>query len=146
MPLVGLKEASRLTGKNQSTIHRAMKAGRISFTVGEAGERMIDPAELDRVFPIREPDEDASKDAPELASNLTQLAELRVQLEAERAKQSLLQDRLADKDGVIDDLRTRLDAEAEERRRTQAQLTALLTDQREQPEPQRRRWFSFGKR
>ena len=146
MALVGLKEASRLTGKNQSTIHRAMKAGRISFTVSEAGERMIDPSELDRVFPIREPGEDASKDAPELASNLTQLAELRVQLEAERAKQGMLQERLADKDEVITDLRTRLDAEGEERRRTQAQLTALLTDQREKPEPPRRRWFNFGKR
>ena len=152
MPLVGLKEASRLTGKNQSTIHRAMKAGRISFTVSEAGERMIDPAELDRVFPIGQPDEDARKDAPELESNLTQLAQLRAQLEAERGKMALLQDRLADKDGVIDDLRTRLDAEAEERRRTQAQLTALLTDQRPKaeppvqvPEPKRRSWWRIGK-
>ena len=54
----------------------------------------------------------------------------------------LLRERLADKDGVIDDLRQRLDTEAEERRRTQAQLTALLTDQRPKPEetPKRRSW------
>ncbi len=56
--------------------------------------------------------------------------------------------RVADKDGVIDDLRTRLDAEGEERRRTQAQLTALLTDQsvKPEPDPQRRSWWRFGKR
>jgi len=145
MPLIGLKEASKLTGKNPSTIHRAMKDGRISYTVSETGERVIDPAELDRVFPVTHHDATVRNDAPELASNLMQLAELRIQLEAERAKQALLQDRLADKDGVIADLRTRLDAEGEERRRTQAQLTALLTDQRVKAEAQpQRRWWSFG--
>ncbi|MDR3569288.1 MAG: hypothetical protein P4L43_14765 [Syntrophobacteraceae bacterium] len=35
---------------------------------------------------------------------------------------------------MISDLRQRLDREAEERRRTQAQLTALLTDQRPKQE------------
>jgi hypothetical protein len=46
----------------------------------------------------------------------------------------LLRERLADKDSVIDDLRHRLDSEAEERRK----LTALLTDQRK-PEPEQAR-------
>ena len=43
----------------------------------------------------------------------------------------LLRERLGDKDNVIDDLRRRLDEEAEERRMTQAKLTALLTHERE---------------
>ena len=30
MGAIGLAEAARLTGKNQSTIHRAMKLGRLS--------------------------------------------------------------------------------------------------------------------
>src|SRR5947209_7374785 len=55
------------------------------------------------------------------------------------------------RNAVIDDLRTRLDAESEERRRTQAQLT----DQRQKSEPEqslppsptlhRRRWWPFGR-
>ena len=53
MPGIGLSEAAKLTGRNQSTIHRAMKTGRLSFTVGDDGERRIDPAELDRVFGIK---------------------------------------------------------------------------------------------
>ena len=53
MASIGLSEAARLTGRNQSTIHRAMKAGRLSYTVDETGERRIDTAELDRVFPIK---------------------------------------------------------------------------------------------
>lgn len=53
MASIGLSEAAKLTGRNQSTIHRAMKAGRLSYTVGEAGERRIDTAELDRVFRVK---------------------------------------------------------------------------------------------
>jgi hypothetical protein len=52
MAQIGLSEAARLVGKNQSTIHRAMKAGRLSYTTGPAGERRIDTAELARVFAI----------------------------------------------------------------------------------------------
>ena len=53
------------------------------------------------------------------AHDAPEMIELRARLEAAEA-------RIADKDAVIDDLRRRLDAEAEERRR----LTAILTDQR----------------
>ena len=34
MASVGLSEAAKLTGRNQTTIHRATKTGRLSFTVG----------------------------------------------------------------------------------------------------------------
>ena len=47
-----------------------------------------------------------------------------------RREVELLRERLDDKDGVINDLRRRLDDETEERRTAQAKLTALLTDQR----------------
>ena len=52
-----------------------------------------------------------------------------------------LRARLADKDAVIDDLRRRLDAEAEERRR----LTAVLADLRAAPPavPARRSWWPW---
>jgi predicted site-specific integrase-resolvase len=53
MASIGLSEAARLAGRNQSTIHRAMKAGRLSYTTDEAGERRVDVAELERVFGIR---------------------------------------------------------------------------------------------
>jgi len=60
------------------------------------------------------------------------LREIRAKLEAASA-------RIADKDAVIDDLRRRLDAEAEERRR----LTALLTDNR--AAVSRRSWWPWGR-
>jgi hypothetical protein len=48
---IGLKEAAKLTGKNQSTIHRAMKNNKLAFTLDDSGQRLIDPAELDRCRP-----------------------------------------------------------------------------------------------
>jgi len=39
MALVGLHEASRIVGRNRSALHRAMKTGRLSYTLDEAGER-----------------------------------------------------------------------------------------------------------
>ena len=53
MALVGLSEAARLTGKAHTTIHRAMKAGRLSFTLDGTGERQIDTTELARVFGLK---------------------------------------------------------------------------------------------
>ena len=133
MTLIGLTEASKLTGKDKTTIHRAMKSGRLSFTLGDDGDRQIDPAELERVFPIKPQDgetEVAPRNRKKAGSNHVQIAQLTAQLEIERTKTAALEERLADKDGVIDDLRRRLDREGEERRQAQARLTALLTDQR----------------
>jgi hypothetical protein len=132
---IGLKEAARLTGKNQSTIHRAMKSNRLSFTVSEIGERLIDPAELERVFTVKSPDEIARKQDDDLAGNVTQIAELRVQLEAERAAIAGVKERIADKDAMIADLR-------EDRDRWRGQAERLLLSQ--QPPP-RRSWWPWGR-
>ena len=135
MPAVGLSEAAKLTGRNQSTIHRAMKIGRLAFTVDENGGRRIDVAELERVFGIRA---SASPDAmaPPLQSHVTQAGEL-----------AALQRLLDDREAAIRDLRARLDASEQERRASQAQLTALLTDQRAAPPaPTRHSWWRWRRR
>ncbi len=50
MAKVGAKRASELTGKSKSTIQRSMKTGKLSYEVDDAGRRLIDVSELDRVF------------------------------------------------------------------------------------------------
>src|SRR3954464_1767919 len=84
MPAVGLSEAAKLTGRNQSTIHRAMKTGRLAFTVAENGERRIDVGHLERPF---RPKGSESPDAiaQPLQSNV-------VQADAMAALQRLLDD------------------------------------------------------
>lgn len=135
-----LGQAAKATGKSKPTIQRAIKNGSISAAKTDDGSYEIDPAELHRVFP---PVTSASNAEQALKQSVPPSDTGVLQREIE-----LLRERLADKDGVIGDLRQRLDTEAEERRRTQAQLTALLTDQRskKEQEPPRRRWFSFGTR
>ena len=46
-----LGTAARATGLSKSTIHRAVKAGRISAGRSDTGDYVIDPAQLHRVFP-----------------------------------------------------------------------------------------------
>ena len=110
MALVGIGQAARLSGRNRSTLHRAMKDGRLSYSLDETGERRIDTTELDRVFGIK-PAGGNGAHMPQ--SNTAQQAEVEV-----------LRQWLTDRDETIRDLRQRLDA-ADHR------LTALLA----RPEP-----------
>ncbi len=143
MALVGLKRAAELTGKNQSTIHRAMKSGRVSFSFSDTQERLIDTSELDRVFPIRLDGDTLRKDAPEPQSNDVQLIELRAQLQIEQVKAVMLEERLKVLEEIKADLR-----EDRDRWRAQAEhATRLLTDQRQKqepaPEPKKGFWHRF---
>src|SRR5215211_4042891 len=50
MPHVSVRIASELTGKDRSTITRAIDAGKLSAAKDEQGRFLIDPSELERVF------------------------------------------------------------------------------------------------
>jgi hypothetical protein len=127
MSKVTLQRASELTGKSRSTIHRAMEKGRLSFEKDETGNRVIDVSELERAFgllPQRDPEGDETE---ELHRHDVQLIELRAQLEIERSKRAMLEER-------VDELR-------EERDRWRNQAERILTDQRERVD-ERRSWVS----
>jgi Helix-turn-helix domain len=129
MASIGLSEAARLTGRNQSTIHRAMKTGKLAYAIGEGGERRIDTSELDRVFGIKINGATPGAMAQSLHRHVAQAGEI-----------ALLQQHLEDREETIRDLRTRLDASEGERRTVQARLDAVLTDQRA-----RRSWWPWGR-
>jgi len=48
MTLVRIQQAVELSGRNGSVIQRAMREGKLPFTLDSAGRRVIDPADLDR--------------------------------------------------------------------------------------------------
>jgi hypothetical protein len=99
-----------------------MEKGRLSFEKDETGNRVIDVSELDRVFGLRPQHEADPVDTDELHRHDVQFIELRAQLEIERSKRALLEER-------VDELR-------EERDRWRNQAERMLTDQREQaPRP-----------
>lgn len=113
-----LGEAAKVTGKSKATISKAIKSGRLSAEKGDTGAFKIDPSELQRVYPItvegnpKEPSKETVVNSE--ASGL--IRELQARLEA-------IQERLADKEAVITDLK-------EDRDKWRQQATTLLTDQR----------------
>ena len=62
--------AARAAGVGRATIQRALKAGRLSATTNEQGERVIDMVELLRVFgPLKQSEQPAS--SPRAASRVS---------------------------------------------------------------------------
>ena len=118
--------AARATGKSIPTITRAIKKGLISAEKTPVGGYLIDPSELHRVFPLVTAERDASTD--KLGSETPEKSNVTGELELEIR---MLREMLVREQDTVSDLRARLDAEAEERRR----LTALLTHQPERPAP-----------
>jgi excisionase family DNA binding protein len=150
MPSYTVGQAARLTGKSKPTITRAVKAGALSATRNDDGSYSIDAAELARVFRLSA-DSDVTL-ASNVSRNMTRSETPDVTGTFQR-ENVLLREMLDQRDGVIDDLRRRLDEERAERRQTADRLTAaqeriaaLLTDQRPAPPtptPARRKWWPW---
>lgn len=136
-----LSEAAKATGKNKTTIQRAIKNGKISAAKGDSGSYEIDPAELHRVFPPVAARSDAqhhqSNDAQwgtttPINNALHRIVELERELAVARERangQEALKDQMTD---TISDLRKRLDT-------SESRVTALLTDNR----PKRSSWWPW---
>jgi hypothetical protein len=139
-----LGEAAKATGNSKTTIHRAIKSGRVSATRKDDGSYEIDPAELHRVFLPKSSGNGFTND--NLEHTVT-----RLETEGLRREIELLRERLADKDSVIDDLRHDRDRAQDERDRLlkvieeQAGSVRQLTDQSRKPEPEQARkgWRGF---
>lgn len=140
-----LKQAAEATGKSKPTILRAIQSHKISASRDQLTQGwLIEPAELHRVYPpvADEPVRNGQMTHGVTSDAMVSIRELETKLDAATS-------RLTDKDEVIDDLRRRLDASEEERRKVQMQLTTLLTDQRPvtAPEPPpRHSWWPWGRR
>lgn len=115
-----ISEASKLTGKARSTLHRHIKDGKLSKGQDVDGQPVIDTAELVRVYgPLQGRNSSATDPIGQHAT-----------LERDTPLQAKID---AMKDAQIDQLRADLDDARKERDdwKTQAQrLSGLLTDQR----------------
>ena len=139
-----LSEAARATGKNKTTIQRAIKNGRISATKGNSGSYEIEPSELHRVFPPIAAQRDAqhrqSNDTQQgksasINSDLARVLELEKELAVARERANGLEaqkDQMAD---TINDLRKRLD-------NSEGRVMALLADNR----PKRSSWWPWNRK
>lgn len=113
------KEAAEQVGLTKQGIIKAIRQGKVSAEKDLNGEWRIEPVELFRVYtPVNANGHQPSETSFQGDTN-ENTQSLQVELK-------LLRERLTDKDEVIEDLRRRLDAEAEERRK----LTLILTEVR----------------
>jgi len=123
-----LGTAAKATGRSRSTILRAIKSGKLSADKDDNGNYQIDPAELGRVYP-QQPEKQAHDTPRNASEQAVATAVLRTELEAAR--------QLADeRQKTIDDLRSRLDKEGEERR----QITARLLEYEQHPRGSKGLW------
>lgn len=123
-----LSEAAKATGKNKTTIQRAIKNGKISAIKGDSGSYEIDPSELHRVFPPTVAQHTESNDTQheKLARNgshLDRVLELEKELAVARERASGLEAQKDQMTDTINDLRKRLDG-------AEGRVTALLADGR----------------
>jgi excisionase family DNA binding protein len=112
-----LNEAAKAVGKSKTTIHRAIKSGKISASKLDSGAYAIDPSELHRAFQIGTLERTIRNDK-EQAKTTSGTADIRLEMlekERERERQQL--------EETIADLR-------EDRDKWRQQATALLEDKR----------------
>jgi len=119
--------AAKTTGFSKATISRAIKNGQMSARRLDDKSYAIDPAELQRwIESNSHRNSNLKRIATQDETPVTPSSDDAFQAEIEGLR-ALAEERQR----TIDDLRRRLDQEAEERRK----LTAMLTDQRAQPAP-----------
>jgi hypothetical protein len=128
-------------GVQTSTVTRHIKKGKLSAAKNDNGEYEIDAAEIVRAYPDRATVDDAGNIARQVSMQDKATGEEADAIALWRTKLEAAERLLVERERAIDDLRQRLDAEAEARRiegEERRKLTALLTDQRQphqQPEP-----------
>ena len=122
-----LGQAAKAAGRSKTTVHRAIAGGRLSAARTENGGWSIDPAELARVFP-------ADSSGNGLIERIRHLGAAGRGTGTGTGGPGPVPGACRGTGRNDSDLRTRLDDEAEERRK----LTAILTG------PQRSWWRRWG--
>lgn len=122
MAKVGAQRAADVTGVSKSTIQRAMKNGKLSFSKDANGYRVIDISELERVYGLKSGVSDATQparpDAVSVASSASvassvdqQIAQASGLIEMERMKMRIymLEQQLEAAHLQIDDIKAQRD-------------------------------------
>ena len=122
MATVSMTKGAELAGVSKGTVSKALKSGRLSYAEKTDNGYLIETSELFRVFPPKQPETVETIHLQPATGN----RETPVETVGLRREIELLREQLRDRDGVVDDLRRRLDQSDEERREAQARVIGLL--------------------
>lgn len=117
-----MTKGAELAGVSKGTVSKALKSGRLSYAEKTDNGYLIDTSELFRVFP---PKQLETVEPTRLETDSGNVETL-IETGGLRREVELLREQLRDRDGVVDDLRRRLDQSDEERREAQARVIGLL--------------------
>jgi len=117
-----MTKGAELAGVSKGTVSKALKSGRLSYAEKTDNGYLIDTSELFRVFPPKQPE----TVEPTRVETDKGSVETLIETGGLRREIELLREQLRDRDGVVDDLRRRLDQSDEERREAQARVIGLL--------------------
>lgn len=123
-----LSQAAKATGKDKSTISKAIKKGKISAGRTGSGAYDIDPAELHRWYPPVNTDQDVqpvASSTPVNADSIARIRELEAKLEGSEQEAKLLRSQIGG-----------LESDKEFLQQQLTRTTALLTDQSARPASQ----------
>lgn len=116
-----MTKGAELAGVSKGTVSKALKSGRLSYAEKTDNGYLIETSELFRVFPPKPETVETAHSQPLIGNRETPMETVGLHREIE-----LLREQLRDRDGVVDDLRHRLDRSDEERREAQARVIGLL--------------------
>lgn len=110
MAKVTIAQAAEITGKSKSTIQRALKSGRLSYTLDDVGEREIDTSELERVYGGSKPANQKTKvDAESVIKAELQRAQDMLEMERVKMRCRSLEDQLHMTERQLLDMRDQRD-------------------------------------
>lgn len=143
MALLNISAAARATGKDRTTIHRKLKSGELSATVGPDGSKLIDTSELERVFGALRATGEATARAAPAATGETHKRETPADTTA-AALVELLRGQLAQASSREQWLREQLETEQQARRDLETRLLPPPAKEAE-PEPAHKSawWWLF---
>lgn len=118
-----MTKGAELAGVSKGTVSKALKSGRLSYAEKTDNGYLIETSELFRAFPPKQPETVETARLETRSGN----AETLMETGGLHREVELLREQLRDRDGVVDDLRQRLDKSEEERREAQARVIGLLT-------------------
>ncbi len=154
MSKVTVRQAAKLTGKSRETINTATKEGKLSFTLDSSNRKVVEIAELERVYPLVKSFEQINQQSETVKPDRqvsepdvrTELAVLREKLaNSESLRETVFAERERERrqfEAELDTLRSSLEKTIEQNNKA----LLLITDQSDQTKERAGDWHATARK
>ncbi len=144
---VGFVEATRITGRNKSTISRDTKAGKLPYQVSATGQKQYRVADLEMTYGLQKPKESSSKEVAKPLATTDETVSVAVELAVIKERLRSQEELLRMKDAQIRDLQENRDKLLDQNNRLTLLLPAPVPEpaQPVPPVESKRPWWKFSR-